>query len=403
MLHDHVSGSLSALDREVVRSVPPGGNWRQLGDDFASKRIEQIRRSAAEGKGSRSTYYGRLRWDRPSYTVSTYFSRPGNGCFIHPEQPRLISVREGARLQSFPDAYRFAGRGRDLFVQVGNAVPPLLAYQLGAVFGAGTVVDLFAGAGGLALGLEGAGHVTVAAADNHRPSLTTFQQNRPDQDVAVAADLSDHHELAKVVRVVQQRLSGERLDLLVGGPPCQGFSTAGFGRSDDPRNRLVFAFLQAVESLTPARVLMENVPALMWRGRRPMLEEIVRSLGRMGYDTDVRILHAEGYGVPQLRRRLFVQATRGVEPAWPLPWRAIQPPAYLEHQPWPAEGGHPEQDPVTVREAIGDLPATTATNGEAVEYASASTTPYQAWCRGESSVEEVIPRVRREHTQLPLF
>src|SRR5665648_607474 len=98
MILDHVAGRLSELDREVVDAVPPGGNWRDLPSGFGSKRVDQIRESAARGEGSRSTYYGRLRWDRPAYTISTYFSRPGNGCFIHPESPRLITVREAARL-----------------------------------------------------------------------------------------------------------------------------------------------------------------------------------------------------------------------------------------------------------------------------------------------------------------
>src|SRR5688500_4174595 len=100
MIRDHIAGRLSDLDRAVVAHVPPGGNWRDLPPDFPSKRVEQIRRSAAAGEGSRSTYYGRLRPDRPSYTISTYFNRPGNGCFIHPEADRLITVREAARLQS---------------------------------------------------------------------------------------------------------------------------------------------------------------------------------------------------------------------------------------------------------------------------------------------------------------
>lgn len=113
MIYDHAAGALSDLDREIVAAVPAGGNWRDLPETFASKRVEQIRRSAARGEGSRSTYYGRLRWDRPAYTISTYFNRPGNGCFIHPDAPRLLTVREAARLQSFPDAYRFFGEGRE--------------------------------------------------------------------------------------------------------------------------------------------------------------------------------------------------------------------------------------------------------------------------------------------------
>ena len=105
MIYDHVSGCLSELDAEMVRAVPEGGNWRNLPENIHSARVRQIRQSAARGEGSRSTYYGRLQWDRPSYTVSTYFNRPGNGCFIHPSANRLITIREAARLQSFPDSY----------------------------------------------------------------------------------------------------------------------------------------------------------------------------------------------------------------------------------------------------------------------------------------------------------
>lgn len=185
MITDHVAGTLSDLDREVVRHVQPGGNWRDLPSDFPSRRIDQIRRSAAAGKGSRSTYYGRLMWDRPSYTISTFFSRPGNGCFIHPTADRLITIREAARLQSFPDAYKFAGPMRSRFVQVGNAVPPLLACQLAAMFERGSVVDLFSGCGGMSLGFELAGFELVAVADIDKYSNETFAINYPDRKSVV--------------------------------------------------------------------------------------------------------------------------------------------------------------------------------------------------------------------------
>ena len=80
----HTSGTLSDLDRAVVAAVPPGGDWRNLPVDFPSQRVQQIRAGAANGGGSRSTYYGRLREDRPAYTINTFITRPGNGCFIHP-------------------------------------------------------------------------------------------------------------------------------------------------------------------------------------------------------------------------------------------------------------------------------------------------------------------------------
>ena len=66
---DHVAGTLSELDQRVVQLVPPGGNWRDLPEDFPSKRVQQIRANANAGGGSRSTYYGRLTWTRPSYTI----------------------------------------------------------------------------------------------------------------------------------------------------------------------------------------------------------------------------------------------------------------------------------------------------------------------------------------------
>lgn len=390
MIHDHQSARLSALDAEVVRAVPPGGNWRNLPLDFASKRIEQIRRSAAAGEGSRSTYYGRLRWDAPAYTISTYFNRPGNGCFIHPSQPRLITVREAARLQAFPDSYRFVGAGRAKFIQVGNAVPPLLAYQLAAVYEAGSLVDLFCGAGGLSLGFEWAGHELVAAIDNDTNAIQTFQENRPNASGIDDVDLSTPEGHARTMFKIRSRVRGG-LDLLVGGPPCQGFSTAGNNQRDDPRNMLVFAFLRSVEELRPRRVIIENVPALMWRGRSGTLAAIRRELYNMGYESSTAILHAEGYGIPQLRRRLFIAASRSGPSSWPIPSRTILHPAYLAHQPGSNGAGIREGSAVTVRDAITDLPELPADASVAAAYPGPALTEYQRWARGEASAATLVP------------
>src|SRR2546425_1352303 len=163
-VYNHVSAKLSELDLRMIKCVRPGGNWRDIDPSIPSKRLDQIRLGVKGG--SRSTYYGRLRWNRPSYTISTYFSRPGNGCFIHPEQDRLISLREGARLQSFRDSYRFFGSRTSKYSQIGNAVPPLLAYAIAhGLKGSApsTLVDLFSGAGGLSEGLRMAGYEILAA------------------------------------------------------------------------------------------------------------------------------------------------------------------------------------------------------------------------------------------------
>ena len=391
MVRDHFSGVLSDLDRQVVDCVPPGGNWRDLPIDFASKRIQQIRESAIRGEGSRSTYYGRLRADRPSYTISTYFNRPGNGCFIHYDAPRLITVREAARLQGFPDSFAFSGEGRSRFVQVGNAVPPLLSFQVARLLPAGQVVDLFAGAGGLGLGFRWAGSKLVASVDNDASACRTHEANFP-EGLTLQADLSVDSTHRETMAAIRDRLTDSMPLTLVGGPPCQGFSTAGDCRLDDPRNRLVFSFLRAVEALAPDTVLMENVPALMQRRGHGILSEVIGSLESLGYHTSVAVLHAEGYGLPQLRRRMFLMATRDPSSMrWPAPWRALMTPGNFARQPGLlAHCGAPA--PVSVREAIGDLPSVSVErrDGEA-EYAREPSSDYQQWARGLLPLDRFLP------------
>lgn len=391
MITNHVAGRLSALDEQVIRAVPPGGNWRDLPDDFASKRIEQIRASAARGEGSRSTYYGRLQWDRPSYTISTYFNRPGNGCFIHPAAPRLITVREAARLQSFPDQFHFVGSGRRPLIQVGNAVPPLLAFQIAQMYEPGSVVDLFSGVGGLSLGFEWAGFELVAASDNDVAANEALRANGcRRRDPVLEADLSDAAQHSAAMREIKKRVSG-RLDVLIGGSPCQGFSTAGFGRMDDPRNKLLLAFIAAVEQLRPRTVIMENVPALMWRRRLPFLLDIIRRLEVLGYLVSAKILHAEGYGVPQVRRRLFVAGSVDGEAVWPQPWRRILEPSQLGHQPG-ADLNQQLDSPMTVRDAISDLPIAAAqSSSDLLQYARPALSDYQRWARQEIDLAALVP------------
>lgn len=401
MIGDHVAGTLSDLDREVVRHVRPGGNWRDLPSDFPSKRIDQIRRSAAAGEGSRSTYYGRLTWDRPSYTISTFFSRPGNGCFIHPVADRLISIREAARLQSFPDSYSFAGPMRSRFVQVGNAVPPLLARQLAAMFEPGSVVDLFSGSGGMSLGFELAGFESVAAADHDMHGNETFIRNRPGQEAPIDLDLGDPAEQRVALKEIHKRVGSAGLDMLVGGPPCQGFSTAGNCDPHDPRNRLVFSFVAAVADLKPRALMMENVAALLFRRGIGVLRRVVAELEALGYETSLAIAHAEGYGVPQLRRRLFLAAKPGGV-KWPDPWCELRTPGHFRQQPHREAVARLHGN--TVRDAISDLPMTTAGGlDREVDYATGPSSEFQRWARGEINVNSLLPEpvwVEASHTSL---
>src|SRR5262249_36969076 len=157
--------------------IPQGGNWQHVPEYIPSKRLDQIREMTKKRGLVRTSYYGRLRPDQPAYTIATYFNRPGNGTNIHCWEDRTLSSREAARLQSFPDLFAFQGSERSIREQIGNAVPPLLAYALGEQLMAKTCVDLFAGAGGLSLGLQLAGARIIAAQDIDLNAAKTFRHN----------------------------------------------------------------------------------------------------------------------------------------------------------------------------------------------------------------------------------
>ena len=381
---DHYAAKLSELDAELVRSIPEGGNWRDVPESFPSARIAQIRRGWTAGSGSRSTYYGRLRWDRPSYTIATYFNRPGNGANIHPKLDRMISIREAARLQGFPDRYRFVGSLRARHQQVGNAVPPLLAYRLGSALPKGWSVDLFCGVGGLSLGLEEAGFETALAVDRDTAALAAFRLNRT-LDVTKKLDLSSSSAIDELHEAVRDRLGGERLTLLVGGPPCQGFSTAGRCDLDDPRNLLASRFVDAAVALRPDVVMMENVAALLWRRSEHVVRQIRARLGEAGYRTAIMLAHCEAFGVPQLRRRMILLATKSALPRWPPTRFAASEPLFRRYI--PTTNMKQSRPPVTVYEAISDLPNETVVQPDVPsDDLDSPVSEYQLWARGEMSL-----------------
>lgn len=111
---------------KIIMAVKPGGNYMDVPDAIATKRIMNFKKT-----GGRTTTYGRLHSDKASYTLNTYFSRPNVGCNIHFSEDRLITIREGLRLQSFPDDFVvYSSSKSGAYKQVGNAVPPLLAKAL---------------------------------------------------------------------------------------------------------------------------------------------------------------------------------------------------------------------------------------------------------------------------------
>jgi DNA (cytosine-5)-methyltransferase 1 len=124
LVRQHAAADLAALDRLAARTLRAGENWRNLPIEQLPDRFRKIRPYDA------TTILRRLQNDAPAYTVTTKFNEGTTGAFIHPDQARTLTLREAARLQSFPDRFVFSGSHAQIRQQIGNAVPPLLARAL---------------------------------------------------------------------------------------------------------------------------------------------------------------------------------------------------------------------------------------------------------------------------------
>jgi DNA (cytosine-5)-methyltransferase 1 len=231
-----------------------------------------------------------------------------------------------------------------------------------------TVIDLFAGAGGLSLGFEQAGFDVLAAVEYDPIHAATHAFNFPATKV-VCADASDvtTADLLNAAdigwRLHRRRGKWNRqVDVLIGGPPCQGFSTGGKRQADDARNKLVFAFARLVGELQPRYFVMENVQGLASfladeRGER-LLDVLVRTLQTYGYAVArPAILNACAFGVPQDRRRLFLVGARTGECLPNLPTPTTRGRVRRPGAPMPTGANFDGLPPCpSVWEAIGDLP-----------------------------------------------
>lgn len=182
-----------------------------------------------------------------------------------------------------------------------------------------THIDLFAGAGGLSTGLELAGFHSLFANELSPSYAETLKKSHPDTEV----ETGDIREVdAGAVRRGLGLVQGE-LDLLAGGPPCQGFSINAPKRSlEDDRNHLFRDYLRFAEEFFPRFILIENVPGMISFERGQTVQEILLALRSLGYQADVRVLFAPHYGVPQARWRTIILANRiGIEPLalFPVP------------------------------------------------------------------------------------
>ena len=207
--------------------------------------------------------------------------------FFH-ENGSEFSLREYARVQNFPDSYKFVGSYNTIKDQIGNAVSPKMAERAGSILKGKTFGDLFSGAGGFSCGLENIGMKSKWAVEINPKLAITYKVNHPDSRV-----------ITKDIR----NLKGSELelvDVIVGGPPCQGLSKSGYQFKNDPRNFLYKEFLRIIKELQPDEFLMENVPDIQNMGN-----EIIKDFNDIGYSVDGFILNGLDIGMKQRRKRFF--------------------------------------------------------------------------------------------------
>ncbi|HLD14095.1 MAG TPA: DNA cytosine methyltransferase, partial [Burkholderiales bacterium] len=242
------------------------------------------------------------------------------------------------------------------------------------------VLDTFAGAGGFSLGFQLAGYEVMGAIEVDKWACETFSQNHP-HAITVQRDIASlsNHDLLNL-------FNENKPDVIIGGPPCQGFSIANRNAGDhkDPRNSLFTEFLRIGEVLQPSVMVMENVPNLIAAKTsegQSVLEIIKESLSGLGFNTYSAVLQATNYGVPQIRNRLFVIASRmPLEEPFPSPThqvKNIDTPSLLDGLLKPCP---------TLWDAISDLPKLQAGEGaEVSSYESLPRNEYQAILRRDAT------------------
>lgn len=372
ILYNHVATNHKQFVKDTIALVPEGGNYKDLPPGWGE---------------SRTFHEAWTRYDgnKPSKTIDT-----GHRNHFHYEYNRVPTIRENARLQSFPDSFVFTGNRTQQNRQVGNAVPPLLGYALGKqlleIISSGkekriSTIDLFAGCGGLTEGFEQSGHYSIvtgvewekAPIDCLRHRMKTKWNMEDADDRILQFDMQRSEELingwdndstygtSKGIQYYVDK-SGGRVDLIIGGPPCQAYSVAGrvrdeHGMRNDYRNYLFESYLAVVNKYRPKAFIFENVPGLLSAkpgdGSFLIVDRIKQEFRNTGYfildDLADAVIDMTEYGIPQRRSRMIIL---GINSDY---YTEAEAKLLLQSFYYSILPLHKEETK-TVRDAIGDLP-----------------------------------------------
>ncbi len=242
-----------------------------------------------------------------------------------------------------------------------------------------SLIDLFAGCGGMSLGFELAGFLPVLAVEKDAWASETYACNRFGVKVVT-------NDITKIAHPKKEYAHIGDVFGIIGGPPCQGFSLSGDRDPKDPRNSLFMDYMRFVKDFKPSFFVMENVPGILssvTKKGESVKDVIVTVSNKLGYNVKIMQLDASHYGVPQSRVRVFFV---GIRNDYPFDADRLTPVKITE------------DNPITIRQAISDLPAIKACEGaEDMPYETAPCNEYQRWCREGS--QTVRNHVAMRHTQ----
>lgn len=234
-----------------------------------------------------------------------------------------------------------------------------------------TCLDLFSGAGGLSRGFYDAGYEVVLGIDFDETALLTFKENHGTAET-MNLDLFNYSNLDVIEQFLKEKKI--KLDVLIGGPPCQGFSLAGPRNKDDKRNTLYTAMVKLAEKVKPKAIVLENVPGMIQSNNGIGARKVIDDFDAIGYKMIPKLLYAPDFGVPQIRKRVFFVGLRNCNKNFVFP-----DPLFLPHK------------YVNCEQAIGDLPSLQISEKEIIhgeivqDYIMEPYSEYQKQMRGSSS------------------
>jgi DNA (cytosine-5)-methyltransferase 1 len=225
-------------------------------------------------------------------------------------------------------------------------------------------IDLFSGCGGFSYGFQEAGFDVIIGVDNNESALKTFKKNHNNSQTLML-DLHTNESIDEIVR----SCNGKQVDVIIGGPPCQGFSLTGTRNEHDERNTLFNSMFRLAKRVNPKAIIIENVPGLLKLYNGKAKDEIIRLCEENGYTCNPKILFAPDYGVPQIRKRVFFVALRKELGNFDFPDKILSKEEYIGCE-----------------SAIGDLPSLEADLGaDKSDYTGAAVTGYQRLMRNGNS------------------